>query len=377
MVITFICDVSGKTNNGTTIATFNLIKYLAGNGHRVRVVSVFGYDMENVENFPVRQSSVGPIIKHVFKKNGVVLAKADKKIIRRAIEGCDVVHLQVPFALSKAAIKIARELNVPVTASFHCQAENVTAHIGLMHFGAVNDLLYKYFYKKVFRRCNMIHYPTRFIKDVFESTVGYGVPGIVISNGVNEEFFTNTEKIRRSDKFTIICSGRFSKEKHQQTLLLAVARSGYKDDIKIVLAGAGPRQAKLEKLAKKLGLDCDFKYFSQNELVGVLRGGDLYVHTSVVEIEAISCMEAIVCGLVPIINDSPLSATRHFALTQDNLYKENDADSLAEKIKDFYLHPQKSEELHKRYETERRSFSLQECMKNMENMLISVARSHR
>lgn len=377
MVITIICDVSGEANNGTTMATYNLIRFLAKNGHKLRVVSVCGYDVENVENYFVRPFKAGPIVKNVLKRNGVVLARKDQKVIRRAIEGCDVVHLQLPFKLGKEALKIAKELNKPVTASFHCQAENITAHIGLMKCKTINDLIYKHFYKSVYRYCDIIHYPTQFIKDVFESTTGCKTPGLVISNGVKEAFFADVEKKRLSDKFTIICSGRYSKEKHQQTLLNAVWRSGYKDNIKIILAGSGPCKKRLEKLANKLGLDCHFNFYSQEELVRALHGSDLYVHTSVVEIEAISCTEAIVCGLVPVINDSPLSATRNFALTEDNLYKKNDADSLAQRIKDFYLNPLKTEEIRRQYEVMKDSFKQSECMKSMEEMLFSAGQKNR
>lgn len=38
MNITIICDVLGEPNNGTTIATLNLINFLQKQGHIVRVV---------------------------------------------------------------------------------------------------------------------------------------------------------------------------------------------------------------------------------------------------------------------------------------------------------------------------------------------------
>ena len=38
MKIAIICDVLGKANNGTVIATINLINYLRDKGHTVYVV---------------------------------------------------------------------------------------------------------------------------------------------------------------------------------------------------------------------------------------------------------------------------------------------------------------------------------------------------
>ena len=56
-----------------------------------------------------------------------------EEILREAITGADVVHILVPFALGHAAAEMAVEMGIPVTASFHCQAENFTNHIFLMN----------------------------------------------------------------------------------------------------------------------------------------------------------------------------------------------------------------------------------------------------
>lgn len=39
MNVTIICDVLGEPNNGTTIATLNLIHYLTDKGHLRKIVS--------------------------------------------------------------------------------------------------------------------------------------------------------------------------------------------------------------------------------------------------------------------------------------------------------------------------------------------------
>ena len=38
MIVTVVCDVLGKENNGTTVAAMNLIRALRKRGHTVRVV---------------------------------------------------------------------------------------------------------------------------------------------------------------------------------------------------------------------------------------------------------------------------------------------------------------------------------------------------
>lgn len=371
MIVCIVCDVLGAKNNGTTMAATNLIDYLTGQGHEVRVVCC-DKDKRGKENYYVTPTlNLGKICNKILEENGVSLAKTDDKILTEAIKGSDVVHLLIPFGLARKAIKIADAYNLPITASFHCQAENITAHIFLMNAGFVNKLIYKNFYNHVYRYCDYVHYPTEFIKNVFESATKK-TDGVVISNGVNENFFKGDEEKRISDKFTIVCTGRYSREKAQELLIKALPLTKHKDDIKVVFAGTGPLENKLKKLAAKYGVDAEFRFFSREELMPMLRGADLYVHTAKIEIEAISCLEAIVSGLVPVINDSPRSATRAFALDGNNLFKKDDIKDLAEKIDFWFENPEIKNEYKERYKNMVGAFDQKECMRSMEKMLYAA-----
>lgn len=217
MNVTIVCDVLGEPNNGTTIATLNLIRHLKNSGHRVNVVSADETSAEGENNYVVPTLHLGKFADSVLRRNGVSLAKADEEVLKDAIRDADVVHIQIPFFLGTAGTRIARSMNKPVTASFHCQAENVTSHLGMMNFPPANKLTYKVFYRNVFRHIDKIHYPTRFIREVFEKEVG-PTNGEVISNGVNDAFFDLSRRENREGKFTVVCTGRYSKEKAQDAL---------------------------------------------------------------------------------------------------------------------------------------------------------------
>lgn len=371
MIACIVCDILGEKNNGTTLAATNLIDYLRSKGHEVRVVCC-DKDKNNLENYYVTPTlDLGKFCNKILEKNGVTPAKADESVLRKAIEGSDVVHLLIPFFLARRAAKIAKELNKPITASFHCQAENVTAHVFMMNFPLANTLVYKNFYKHVYQYCDIIHYPTTFIRDVFEKET-HKTNAVVISNGVNEQFYKDVPSNRISDKFTIVCTGRYSKEKAQHLLIKATAKSKHRDDIKLVFAGAGPYENSLKKLSAKHGTDAEFRLFPRDELLSLLHGADLYVHTAIIEIEAIACLEAIVSGLIPVINNSPRSATKSFALDGNNLFKLNDTNDLAAKIDFWYEHPELIKEYKARYKSIIANFDQKECMHKMEEMLLSA-----
>lgn len=371
MIACIVCDILGEKNNGTTLAATNLIDYLRSKGHEVRVVCC-DKDKNNLENYYVTPTlNLGKFCNKILEKNGVTPAKADESVLRKAIEGSDVVHLLIPFFLARRAAKIAKELNKPITASFHCQAENVTAHVFMMNFPLANTLVYKNFYKHVYQYCDIIHYPTTFIRDVFEKET-HKTNAVVISNGVNEQFYKDVPSNRISNKFTIVCTGRYSKEKAQHLLIKATAKSKHRDDIKLVFAGAGPYENSLKKLSAKHGTDAEFRLFPRDELLSLLHGADLYVHTAIIEIEAIACLEAIVSGLIPVINNSPRSATKAFALDGNNLFKLNDTNDLAAKIDFWYEHPELIKEYKARYKSIIGNFDQKECMHKMEEMLLSA-----
>ncbi len=376
MKITFVCDVLGKPNNGTTLAAYNLIGYLKQAGHDVTVVCA-DPDKKGEEGFvvvPVK--NFGPL-NLILKANNVTLAKGDRKVLRRVMEGSDVVHILIPFWLGSAAVKVAKELNIPITASFHAQAENFSAHIGCMNSKLVNHIIYSCYFRHVYRYVDCVHYPTAFIRDLFEGEMKCKLTSRVISNGVNDTFFLPREKQRLSEKFTILCLGRFSREKEQEVLIKAVGNSPLRDDIKIYFAGSGPREKKLKKLARRKKVDADFRFYARDELLGLMHGADLYVHTAIVEIEAIACLEAIVSGLVPIICNSPRSATKGFAVDEHCLFRMGDSRDLAEKIAYFYRRDDRIEEYRKRYEAAREQYRQGDCMREMERMLEDVAHAKK
>jgi 1,2-diacylglycerol 3-alpha-glucosyltransferase len=148
-------------------------------------------------------------------------------------------------------------------------------------------------------------------------------------------------------------------------LIDAAAASKYADRIQLIFAGNGPREAKLRKRGQKLANPPIFGFFTEDELAGVINYCDLYVHPSDVEIEAISCLEALSCGLVPVISDSSRSATKQFALTENNLFSAGDPLSLALKIDYWLEHPQEKEELSAKYIEFGKSFSSSTCVDQM------------
>ena len=381
MKITIVCDVLGEANNGTSLAAYNLINTLINKGHDVKVVCP-DPDKKNMTGFYILKRLNLGFLNNYLKKNGVCLAKGDRRIIKAACADADIVHGLVPFAASKRALKYCKKHHIPFTSGFHMQAENFTSHLSMMASNLMNTCTYAYLWRTYFNKVDAIHYPTEFIRDYVSKYNKKNVPAYVISNGVNFKYFY-PKQVERPDslknKFVIIMSGRLSKEKNQQELLYAVKRSKYESQIQVMLTGDGPRREYLEKLSKSLKLTNPViqKLYKHEDLNTALWLGDLYVHTSIVEIEAISCLEAIATGMIPVIADSKKSATRKFALDDRCKYESKNIDDLTKHIDYWIEHPEEKKELQVKYQEFIKQFDFETCMDNMEKMLVEVKKNYK
>ena len=375
LTVTVVADVLGKENNGTTIACLNLVRYLRSQGDEVRVLCA-DEDRRGQEGFYIVPTlDLGFALNKVFEKNEVVPAKGDAAVVEAALEGADVCHIMTPFFLGHAALKVCKSRGVPVTAGFHCQAENLTSHLFLINSGLANREFYNAVWAHFYRYVDCIHYPSQFIRDYFEASIGCKTPGAVVSNGVNDMYrprrVEKPEWLR--DKFVVLYIGRLAREKSHKILVKAVRYSKYKDKIQLMFAGCGPRKEQIMRCVRRCKIaPPSINFYSREELVDVINYSDLYCHPAEIEIEAISCLEAISCGLVPVISDSPRSATKAFALDENNLFACNDPKDLARKI-DFWIeHPELKAEYARRYEGYAAQFDQAECMKKTRQILLDA-----
>ena len=305
---------------------------------------------------------------------GVTLAKPDSDIVKKAIEGSDIVHIMIPLSLGMSAVKVASELKIPITAGFHMQAENLTSYLKLNKIKPVNKFVYKFIWKHTYQYVDGIHFPTKFIRKVFEDSIKRSTPGYVISNGVHD-YVQKREAVKPEefkDKIVILSTGRYAREKSQDTLLKALRYSKHKDKIQLILGGQGPKEKKYKRLAEKLPIAPIFKFFTRKDIIDVLNYSDIYVHPAEIELEGISCLEAIVCGKLTIVSNSKLSVTKEFAVDDRCVFKNRNPKDLAKVIDYWIEHPDDRKVIEQKYLESSQVFNQEKCMQEMENMMFEV-----
>ncbi|MDR1697401.1 MAG: glycosyltransferase [Erysipelotrichaceae bacterium] len=376
MKIAIVCDVLGKKNNGTTIAAYNLIDSLIAKGHEVIVVCSDEKILSDCAHVQVPTLDLHfKALNNYVSSNDIAVAVRDDRIIYNAIKDVDHCHIMMPFSLGGFAAQICQRKGISSSAGFHVQAENFSSHFKLMNAAWFNSVVYRLIRNRLYNRVNSIHYPTEFIYDLFSKYRPTGKP-YIISNGV-VPIFKKLDDVKRPDeyegKFVILSTGRYSREKDQITLIRAVKYSKYADKIQLIFAGDGPLKKKFIYHSRRLKNPLKLALFTREELVKVINYSDLYVHTAICEIEAIACLEALSCGLVPIIANSRRSATRKFSLSEHSSFIHHNPRDLAKKIDFMIENPAVKQELSNKYlEFSNQKFSLDDCMDKMEAMIIET-----
>ena len=367
--ICFVIDQYGKTTNGCISFVKEWSKEFIKRGYAVSIICGDGIAEYGEKIYKTGTKDNG-IVNKSAKKQGFPFAKVNKNVVSKALKNIDIVHFITPFELSNYVKDYCDLHNIPTTVTFATLPDNVSHASGLSCKKLITsktNSIWKKFYDK-FKHCNTISK----VVDDYLIEKKYKSQLHMFYIGVNDNFrkFNNVKKPNiYNEKFVIISIGRLSNEKRQDLIIKAVGESKYKDKIKLIIAGSGPNEKKLKKLIKKYNIDCEFNFYSREELINVLNYCDLYIHAADIEAMGMSALEAICCGVVPIINDAKLSGTKEFALSDKNLFNYNDYKNLTEKIDYFIENPTELQQCSQKYINESSKYRISKSVDNLIKMM--------
>jgi 1-acyl-sn-glycerol-3-phosphate acyltransferase len=373
MTIVFVEDNYKNLTDGTSISAHRFRDELIKRGHTVRVlaIDVSGEDMYNLKEHYV------PLVSEVASKNRMHFAKYDEKIVRRAFEGADIVHIYFPWQIARKCCALAEKMGIPVSGAFHCQPENVTYNMMIKLFEPANVFLYFLFKTWFYRMVDNIHCPSLFTsRELLKHK--YYARLHVISNGVSSAFKPpDTPVQKKDDRIRILMIGRIAEEKRQDLIIKAVNISKYREKIEVFFAGQGPMEKRYTRYAGRLPNKPRFEFVPQEQLLNIIHNTDIYIHASDAEIEGISCLEAISCGKVPIISDSKKSAASQFALDGRSLFKKGNYHDLCTKIEYWIEHPAERKQMEAEYAGLGRKYSIDHSIEKIEKMFDDTIKGYR
>ncbi len=382
MKILFVLECANQITNGTTASCLRFAKELEKKGHEVSIIGCDRIIGEKYHRYFGLPKYKFPLADNAMVKGGFLVCRLIYKTLYEAIKGQDLVHCFLPFKLSNVCRLIAQEQGIAVTTAFHIVPQNCTSAMHLGKSKLINGIVLYCFKRYLYNQIRYVHCPSQMAADIMKKHhFKYNVPR-VISNGVIP-FFKQIEVNKPEeykDKFIVCMSGRLVDEKRQDLIIKAVAKSKYNDKIQVILLGQGTNYDRYNKLAKrvKLANPLVMRFCTTEEVREVLNYIDLYIHASDYEIEGIACMEAITCGAVPLISDSPICATKDFALDKEHcLFKHGSPKDLKNKIEWFIEHREETSKLRELYLEDSKKYALSLQVDQLEQMFMDAIKEQK
>ena len=305
-------------------------------------------------DYPLKKFNFGPW-EPIVQANGFNFAIADKKLMREAIRWADVVHLEDPMLLEMKALSIAKKEGKPCVSTFHIFPQNILWNVWKFYNSYVaNYVLQKWWNLMVYNRCADVQCPSKAVYDYLKRMHAHTRLHL-ISNGTDLSGEPLDLSKEQESPRILACIGRLSKEKSPKTLLKAMKYVRNADKVQLYFAGKGMSQGKLAKKAQKLYDDGVlkhmpvFQFCNPEQLHELRQKAYLYIHCAKIEVEGLSCLEALDDGLVPVIAKSRYVATSQFAIDERSLYKADDAKTLAERIDYWIENPEEHDRMAAEY----------------------------
>ena len=318
--------------NGTVVSTRRFVAALRQLGYDIQLLAIAGEGSDSADGF--QRLSI-PGINPIIDAMRAPLARPDREKLRRLLGQCSLLHIQYPFFLANAALQEARSLGIPVICSFHVQPENILQNLR-MNSRWLSRVLYRLFIQVFYARADRVIAPSAFAADLLRSH-GLTTPISVLSNGIPARFF-GVVRAPTENRFQILSVGRLAREKQQETLLRAIAQSSHADEIELILAGVGPRERYLSRLARDLGVRATIGWIEDDALLDLYGSADLFVHTGSIELEGMSVLEAMAAGNAVVVSDAPGSACATFNCLASSRFQSGNATDLALHIDYWFEH---------------------------------------
>ena len=371
--IAFVADTL-HSHTGGGIASGEFVVEGLRRNHDVVAVATDGDDVLPGFQLPLR----------AMREAHFVMARPDRAILAHAFANVDVVHLQLPFWLSFAALDEARKLGLPVVAGFHVQPENALFNVGI-HSDWLNKTIYRALVKHFYNKVDAVICPTAFAE---EKLLSYGLKTstYVVSNGVPPDVAAAmAERAKaprkpargKDDRFFILAVGRLAAEKRQDVIIEAIRRSRHKDKIRLVLSGGGPKEAELKELASHLPNGAEIGFLPRETLLEHFSNADLFIHAGEVELEGMSVLESMSAGLPAIIADAKESAASAFALSDDFRFPAGDVEALRARIDALIEDPAKLEAAREPYRQRAQQFDFNASVGKMIDIYRTVVDAAR
>lgn len=370
MKILYISDVYFPRVNGVSTSIRTFVKQMQSLGHEVHLIAPeYAASTEDeawIRRIPARSIYFDPEDK--LMKWGAVMQKLPG--LHR--ENYDLIHVHTPFVAHYLGLRLARELNVPCVETYHTFFEDYLHH----YLPWIPKLVARGLARAISKRqCNAVDAIVAPSTPMLSVLRAYGVKAAaeVIPTGLQEHSFKDADGKAFRLKYGIplerpmlLFVGRVAFEKNISFLLeMTKVLIKQHQDALLVVAGQGPAEKSLHKLAADLGLDNNIKfigYLDRNaELNACYQAADIFVFSSKSETQGLVLLEAMAQG-TPVVAIAELGTASILVEGKGALIAPDNIERFADKVHYLLKYPEDRYELGKaalKYATENWTAKLQ------------------
>lgn len=340
MKILMISDVYFPRVNGvsTSIQTFR--RELVMLGHEVDLIAP-AYPLPYTEDHRTLRVRSRYLL---FDPEDRMMIPGDvRRLLPRLRESSyDLVHIQTPCVAHYQGIDIANLLNIPRVETYHTFFEEYLFHYVPVVPKALVRALSRRFSRSQCNQLDALVVPSTAMRD---KLVEYGVrvPMHVVPTGIPlAQFAAGDGDVFRvahgipNDRRVLLFVGRVAFEKNVDFLLRALERAvSVIPDLLLVIAGEGPAQASLRRLAAKLNLQEHVLFVGyldrRDALLDCYRAADAFVFASRTETQGLVLLEAMALG-IPVISTAVMGTRDIVGPERGALVPDDDEADFAEHI---------------------------------------------
>lgn len=345
MRVLMVSDVYFPRVNGvsTSIETFRTT--LAAQGVEVRlVVPRYGNEpqTEGIVRVAGRPVPGDP-------EDRLVGWRAMHRAVLAAAQDCDLIHIQTPFIAHYAGLKAARQLGLPVVATYHTLFEEYVQHYAPLLLGGWLKGQARALSRRQCNALDAVVVPSTAMQQRL-AKYGVNVPLHVLPTGIPLSQFAggNGQAFRYqhgilSTRPLALFVGRIAHEKNIGFLLEALIHARQLcPDVLLVVAGEGPATADLKAQVKALGLLDSVQFIGyldrQQALPDCYAAANVFVFASRTETQGLVLLEAMAAGL-PVIALSEMGTTDILAPGRGAISPPAEAQAFGEQLGNFLNQP--------------------------------------
>lgn len=241
----------------------------------------------------------------------------------------DLIHVVTPFNVGMCGLKIAKDMDIPLVASYHT---NFSQYLKYYNLQVLDEWLWG-FVRWFHNQCLVNYCPS---KDTRQNLLKHGINNVEIwGRGIDSKLYnpknrseTLRERYNINDKLVLLYVGRLAPEKDIHVLIDAftILNERYKDKIHLIITGSGPVEEELRE--RKIDNITFTGYLKGTKLAEIYASSDIFVFPSVTETFGNVVLEAMASGL-------PVVASMEGGVSENLIDGYNGLEALSKNANDY------------------------------------------